>query len=124
MKKLWTTALILTLTVFATVAVYAASVTLAWNPSPDASVTGYRIYWGPSSGVYTNSVAVGNVSLTTLSGLRTNTFYVFAATAYDASGVESDFSNEVGYTTPNTGGGGTNAPVKPKPVTNLRRIQP
>ena len=40
----------------------AGSVTLAWDASPDASATGYRVYYGGASGVYTNSATVGNVT--------------------------------------------------------------
>src|SRR5437763_1058179 len=36
------------------------TVSLAWTPSPDANVTGYKIYYGAASRDYTNSVAVGN----------------------------------------------------------------
>ena len=78
----------------------AASVTLAWDASPDASVTGYRIYFGPASGAYTNSVAVGNVTNATLTNLKAGAIYYFAATAHDGSGLESAFSNETSYTPP------------------------
>lgn len=75
------------------------SVTLAWDASPDPSVTGYRIYFGVKSVMYTNSAAVGNVLTATLTNLNPATTYYFAATAYDASGTESPFSNEASYTT-------------------------
>jgi len=78
----------------------AATVTLAWDASPDASVTGYRIYYGPASGSYTNSTTVGNVTNATLTSLKAGAIYYFAATAYDGSGLESDFSNETSYTPP------------------------
>ena len=78
----------------------AASVTLAWDASPDASVTGYRIYYGPASGAYTNSATVGNVTNATLTNLKAGAIYYFAATAYDGAGLESAFSNETSYTPP------------------------
>lgn len=78
----------------------AASVTLAWDASPDASVTGYRIYYGPASGAYTNSATVGNVTNVTLTSLKAGALYYFAATAYNGTGLESAFSNETSYTTP------------------------
>lgn len=71
------------------------SVKLAWDASPDASVVGYRIYWGGKSGMYTNSASVGNVTTATMAGLETNATYYFAAVAYDDTGTESLFSNEV-----------------------------
>jgi hypothetical protein len=73
---------------------FAGSVTLAWDPSPDVSVVGYRLYYGVASGVYTNSAAVGNVTNATVTGLANGTTYYFAATAFDVDGVESPFSNE------------------------------
>ena len=78
----------------------AGNVTLAWDASPDASAVGYRIYYGPASGVYTNSATVGNVTNATLAGLTDGATYFFVATAYNASGDESLFSNEANYTVP------------------------
>jgi len=37
----------------------AAQVTLAWDPSPEPAVTGYRVYYGTSSYYYTAVVDVG-----------------------------------------------------------------
>ena len=75
-------------------------VTLAWDPSPDSSVVGYKIYLGPVSAGYTNSVTFGNVTNATITGLVTGSTYYFAATAFDGSGLESVFSNETSYTVP------------------------
>ncbi len=86
------------------------SVTLTWDPNTDTNVVGYKIYFGGTSQVYTNSISVGNVTNTTITGLLDGTTYFFAATTYDASGVESDFSNEASYNT-----GGTNL-VSTSPV--------
>jgi hypothetical protein len=74
------------------------SVILAWGPSPSAGVTGYRVYYGPASGNYTNSVAVGNVTTNNVSGLASGATYYFAVTAYDTNGLQSPFSNEISYT--------------------------
>ena len=76
------------------------NVTLAWNASQDASAVGYRIYYGPASGVYTNSAAVGNVTTATLTSLANGATYFFAATAYNSAGDESPFSNETSYNVP------------------------
>lgn len=73
------------------------SVTLAWDQSPSPEVTGYRIYYGATSGNYSNSVVVGNVTTNTVPGLASGVTYYFAVTAYDANGVESTFSNEIRY---------------------------
>ena len=76
------------------------SVRLQWDPAPDASVTGYNIYYGVGSRAYTNRTALGNVTNATIQLPTRNQLYYFAATAYSATGLESDFSNEVNYFTP------------------------
>jgi hypothetical protein len=78
------------------------NVTLAWDASPDASVTGYRVYFGIAPEQYTNSVTVGTATTVTISNLVPRTRYYFAATAFDATGVESDFSNEANWPLPLT----------------------
>lgn len=77
------------------------SVTLAWDQSPSPEVTGYRVYDGATSGNYSNSVVVGNVTTNMIAGLTSGVTYffavVFAVTAYDANDVESAFSNEISF---------------------------
>jgi len=75
----------------------AADVMLAWDPSPDPQVVGYRVYFGVASGSYTNSAPVGLVTNATVTGLVVGTKYYFAATAFDSTGIESDFSNETSF---------------------------
>ncbi len=89
------------------------SVPLAWNPSPDANVAGYKIYYGGASRTYTNSVDVGNVTSTVIAGLADGTTYFFAATTYGADGVESDFSDEATAVTANAV---VTPPAPPAPV--------
>lgn len=74
---------------------YGADVTLAWDPSPDL-IDGYRIYYGTSSGNYTDSIDVGNTNQATITILIETTTYFFVARAYDTSG-ESGNSNEVSW---------------------------
>lgn len=69
------------------------NLTLAWDPSPDSNVV-YKVYYGPASGVYTNSVAAGSATTVTVSNLMDAALYYFAATAVDTNGLESEFSNE------------------------------
>lgn len=88
---------------FTALSVFAdVSVPLAWNPSPDVNVAGYKIYYGGASRTYTNFVDVGNVTSTVISGLAEGTTYFFAATTYGADGVESDFSAEANAVTTNS----------------------
>jgi hypothetical protein len=72
-------------------------VTLGWDAS-SGNVAGYRLYYGPTSGVYTNSIDVGNTTSNKVSGLANGSTYFFAVTAYTIAGVESPYSNEINYT--------------------------
>jgi hypothetical protein len=62
--------------------------------TPLTDLGGYKVYYGLSSGNYTNSLDVGNVTTYKIYNLTPGTYY-FAVTAYDTSGNESDYSNEV-----------------------------
>lgn len=81
------------------------SVTLTWEipeSNTDGSalddLSGYKVYYGTASGVYTSSVDVGKVTSTIIDGLESGVTYSFSITAYDSSGNESDFSTEVNTT--------------------------
>jgi hypothetical protein len=76
------------------------SVTLAWDPSPDPSVTGYNVYYGAATHTYTNKINAGNATSVVVSNLVEGATYYFVVTAYNASGLESDPSNEVTYAVP------------------------
>jgi hypothetical protein len=75
-------------------------VRLAWEPNLEPDVAGYRLHYGFSSGDYTTSVDAGNATTHTIDGLDDGRTYYFAATAYDRTGRESGYSNEVFYTPP------------------------
>jgi ABC-type oligopeptide transport system substrate-binding subunit len=75
--------------------------TLAWNaPATNTDGTaltdlaGYKIYYGTSSGHYTQSVNVGNTTSFTINNLASGHTYYFAVTAYDSAGLESGYSAE------------------------------
>lgn len=76
----------------------AASVTLAWDPSPEPALAGYRLYYGTARGIYSHFLEVGNIVSATVSNLIAGETYYFAATAYDTNGLESHFSSEISYT--------------------------
>lgn len=75
----------------------AADVSLAWDHSISEAVTGYRIYYGPSSRTYRAHDEVPYQTTWTVKGLAPGTWY-FAATAIDSAGNESEYSNEVSTT--------------------------
>jgi hypothetical protein len=81
-------------------AAHAAQVTVAWDSNTDPAVTGYRVHYGTAPGNYTSHVDVGNVTSCVISGLSEGVTYYFAATAYDSSDDESDYSAAVNYTPP------------------------
>ena len=78
----------------------AANVTLAWDASTDPTVTGYRLYYGLATGIYTNLLDAGPATSVTVSNLGPATTYHFAATTYNLAGMESVYSTEVAYTVP------------------------
>jgi len=91
---------------------HAAQVTLAWDPSPEPNVAGYRVYYGTASRYYTAVIDAGNQTTLTISGLAPGVTYFFSATAYSPA-AESYLSGEIAYTVPGnsspasgSGGGG------------------
>lgn len=66
---------------------------LKWDASTSPEVTGYMLYNGPVSGGYTEMCDVGNLTEVTVP-LRFFPTNHLAATAYNASREQSDFSNE------------------------------
>jgi len=88
----------------------AATVTLEWDPNTEPELAGYKIYWGTSSGNYTSSKDVGNTTTCTITGLDEGKTYYFAATAYDASSNESDYSEQISITVPFSDADGDGVP--------------
>lgn len=80
----------------------AASITLAWDPpstytdgTPLTDLSGYRIYHGAASGVYSNYLDVTNTTSATVSNLFPGCTNYFAVTAVNSVGTESCASEEV-----------------------------
>jgi len=101
---------IFTIALFGIPPVHAAEISLAWDENSEPDITGYRIYYGQESRSYTNVVDVGNYTSCVIADLEDGETYFFAATAYNTSGFESDYSNEISNaepgTTPDDGDGG------------------
>lgn len=79
---------------------YGAQLTVAWDPNNDSATAGYKLYYGTQSKAYDVSIDVGNSTQHQVADLKPGTLYYFAATAYDAGGNESDFSEELVVNTP------------------------
>jgi hypothetical protein len=77
-----------------------ANVTLSWNPISSPLVTGFNIYYGSASGVYTNKINAGKNTSLTISNLTVGSTYYFASTTYSTAGAESALSTSVAYTVP------------------------
>ncbi|MBU4332329.1 T9SS type A sorting domain-containing protein [Patescibacteria group bacterium] len=73
----------------------ADEITLAWDANIEPDLAGYWLYYGQSSGVYTDSVDVGTDTACMVTGLPDGQLRYFAVKAYDIYGQKSDFSNEV-----------------------------
>src|SRR5436309_1603613 len=73
------------------------SANLGWDPDTSPSVAGYRLHTGTSSGVYTQTTEVGNVTAAAVSNLTTGKTYYFVVTAYNNGRVDGPPSNEVSF---------------------------
>lgn len=80
----------------------AASISLAWDASPDSDVNAYRLYWGPNTGQFTNHYSLGNVTNAVFTNLTAGAKYYFVVTALNVAGAESDPSNEINFQVPVT----------------------
>ena len=72
----------------------AADLTFVWDSGE--GIAGYKLHYGLASHSYSNIIDMGNVQYYTLRIADGPTYY-FALTAYDSSGLESDYSDEVVY---------------------------
>src|SRR5208283_4138058 len=93
--------------IFQTGNTFAGQASLSWTPPTTntngtalTDLAGYTVYYGTASGNYTQNVNVGNVTTYTVSSLAAGTTYYFAAAAFDSSGNQSAYSNEVSKTIP------------------------
>ncbi|GAB4388539.1 MAG: hypothetical protein Kow0025_08450 [Thermodesulfovibrionales bacterium] len=90
----------------------ASVITLAWEApttkvdgSPLGDLAGFKLYYGTLPGNYSATLDAGAATTYQMTDLEPGATYYFAVTAYDASGNESDFSNEVAVTTSVSGPG-------------------
>jgi|GEM_PF-939570 len=77
---------------------YAYPCTLAWDPSPDPSVAGYKVYYGPNDGSPQNWVDATNKTTVTLNNLLVGTDYSVSVVVYDTNFNESGLSDPLDFT--------------------------
>jgi hypothetical protein len=100
MRKIGSFAIVALFTLFSLAYItpaFADDAILSWDANTEPDLAGYKVYYRTASGNYGTPIDVGNQTTYTISGLGSGTYY-FAARAYNTSGNESDFSNEVSKT--------------------------
>jgi len=80
---------------------YASGVIISWVENSVSDVAGYKVYYGTASHNYTSDVNAGTSTSVAIDGLTPGVTYYFAVTAYDNSGNQSAYSQEVQATIPN-----------------------
>ncbi len=75
----------------------AGNVTVSWDANSESDLLGYKIYYGNTSGSYSNVIDVGNVIEFQINNLSAGSYF-FTVTAYDNANNESDYSVEVAFT--------------------------
>ena len=78
-----------------------------WASNSEADLAGYTVYYGTDARIYSTSADVGMSTSHQISGLVDGVTYYFAVTAYNASGAESLYSEEVSFLEPGAGDGGS-----------------
>lgn len=76
------------------------NVNLVWEASSGAGLAGYHIYYGTIEGQYTEQTSVGIQTSATVSNLLEGLTYYFVVTAFNTLGVESEPSNEIVFSVP------------------------
>jgi hypothetical protein len=82
---------------------HAASITLAWDASPDATVASYILRVGETPGAYTRTIDAGAATQRAVDGLVQGKTYYFVVSSRASDGEESDPSNEISFTVPVSG---------------------
>ncbi len=97
-KDFATRVLIITSLIFSTALAFAETATVSWDANTESDLSGYKVYYGTSSGSYDVVADVRNKNSHQINSLVAGTTYFFVVTAYDFSGNESGFSEEVSFT--------------------------
>lgn len=73
---------------------FAATATISWDPVLEPGVVGYRVYWGPLPGVYTNHADVVECEAI-IGGLWNGQHYCFAISTRGELGLESEKTDPI-----------------------------
>jgi hypothetical protein len=92
MRKL---CLVIMLALFLPAVAQAGALDVSWDANTEADLAGYKLYYGTVPGSYGAPLTLGKVTAHQLTGLKDNTVYYIALTAYDTSGNESAYSVEI-----------------------------
>ncbi len=101
--------------------VFSASVTVSWDANTEVDLEGYKVYYGLESRNYSEVLDVGNANSVAFSELNADQTYFFSVTAYDLTGNESPFSDEVSAAITATDGGGDTDTTRPAVVAVVTR---
>jgi hypothetical protein len=75
---------------------FAGTIKLNWDPVSDPDLAGYKVYYGTSPGLYTQTAVIGSQAAAELTNLQDCRVYYLAVKAVDSNGNESvSFSNEI-----------------------------
>lgn len=85
---------LLTIVLVGVTPAHGGTLTVAWDPSPDPTVMGYRVYVGTTSGAYSEIYDVGNVTTFVYNAAEGTTYY-FTVAAYAPGPVVGPRSSEV-----------------------------
>jgi hypothetical protein len=83
---------------------YSGEISLAWDGNSESNFAGYKLYFGTAPGNYPFYIDTGKNTVWTLKNLAEGKTYFITATAYDLSGHESGFSDELKVVLPTASG--------------------
>jgi len=69
--------------------------TVRADGTPLGDLSGFKVHYGTAPGNYSTSVDIGLATTCLIEDLPIGSTYFFVVTAYDASGNESELSNEI-----------------------------
>lgn len=109
----------------------AATARLSWSPNTEPDLEGYRVFVGTSSRAYTKTITIGRITSIDIADLSPGATYYFALKAFDFSGNESPYSDEVRLSVPSSpagsgtssGGSGSSSGVIDEIAAALERLQ-